>query len=64
MSLPCVELEVSLLCRSEEKQNHVLKTDGDKLRFAGNFKMELCLNRGLVWEFLGLKLVILTALFC
>ena len=46
--------------------NHVLKTDGDKLFedlltnkifpkqiLAWNFKMELCLNRGLVWEILG-----------
>ena len=29
-----------------------------------NFKMELCLNRGLVWEFLGWKLIILTVSFC
>ena len=31
MGLPCVELEVSQLCWSEEKLNHVLKTDSDKL---------------------------------
>ena len=31
MRLPCVELEVSQLCWSEEKLNHVLKVDGDKL---------------------------------
>ena len=31
MRLPCVELEVSQLCWSEEKLNHVLKIDGDKL---------------------------------
>ena len=31
MTLPCVELEVSQLCWSEEKLNHVLKVDGDKL---------------------------------
>ena len=61
---------------SEEKTNHVLKTDGDKLFkdlltnttfskqiLSWNFKMELCLKRGLVWEFLGLKLIILRAFF-
>ena len=31
MRLHCVELEVSYVCSSEEKLNHVLKTDGDKL---------------------------------
>ena len=31
MRLPCVELEVSWLCWSEEKLNQVIKTDGDKL---------------------------------
>ena len=31
MRFPCVELEVSQLCWSEEKLNHVLKVDGDKL---------------------------------
>ena len=76
MRLPCVELEVSYLCWSEEKLNHVLKIDGDKLFkdlltnkifsrqiLSWNFKMELCLNRGLVWKFLGWKLIILTAFF-
>ena len=29
-----------------------------------NFKMKFGLNRGLVWKFLGWKLIILTALFC
>ena len=28
-----------------------------------DFKMELCFNRGLVWEFLGWKLIILTDFF-
>ena len=59
-------------CRSEEKLNHVLKTDGEKLFknllpnkifskqiLTWNFKMVLCLNKGLVWEFLGWKLIIL-----
>ena len=31
MRFPWVELEVSSLSWSEEKLNHVLKTDGDKL---------------------------------
>ena len=31
MRLPCVELEVSQPSWFEEKANHVLKTDGDKL---------------------------------
>ena len=77
MRLPCVELEASYLCGSEEKLNHVLKIDGDKLFkdlltnkifsrqiLSWNFKMEFCLNRGLVWKFLGWKLIILTAFFC
>ena len=77
MRLPCVELEVSYLCWSEEKLNHVLKIDGDKLFkdlltnkifsrqiLSWNFKMEFCLNRGLVWKFLGWKLIILTAFLC
>ena len=68
MRLPCVE------CWSEEKLNHVLKIDGNKLFkdlltnkifskqiLSWNFKMELCL--GLVWEFLGWKLIILTTFF-
>ena len=66
MKLPCVELQVSWLCWSEEKLNHVLKIDGDKLLkdllknkivlrpiLSWNFRMEFFLNRGLVWEFLG-----------
>ena len=70
MRLPCVEL-------GQEKLNHVLKIDGDKLFkdlltnkifsrqiLSWNFKMEFCLNRGLVWKFLGWKLIILTAFFC
>ena len=77
MKFPCVELEVSQLCWSEEKLNHVLKIDGDKLFkdllankifsrqiLSLNFKMKFGLNRGLVWKFLGWKLIILTALFC
>ena len=31
MRLPFVEVEVSLLCRSEDKLSHVLKTNGGKL---------------------------------
>ena len=66
MWLPCVELEVSWISWSEEKLNHVLKTDSDKLFkdlqtnkifskqiLSWNFKMEFCLNRGLVSKFLG-----------
>ena len=62
--------------RNEEKQNHVLKTDGDKLFkdllenkifskqiLSWNFKIEFCLNRGLLCKFLGWKLIILIALF-
>ena len=53
------------------KTEHVLKTDGDKLFkdlltnkiLSSNVKMELCLNRGLVWEFLGWKLINVTAFF-
>ena len=54
----------------------MLKTDGDKLSkdlltnkifskqiLFWNFKMELCLKRGLVWKFLGGKLIFLTAFF-
>ena len=75
MRLPCVELEVSQLCWSEEKLNHVLKIDGNKLFkdlltnkifswpiLSQNFKMQFYLNRGLVWEFFGWKLI-LTAFF-
>ena len=61
MRLLCVELEVTYLCWSEEKLNHLLKIEGDKL-FKGlltnkvfsnqilsrNCKMKFCLNRGLV----------------
>ena len=60
----------------EEKLNHVLKTDDDKLFndlltnkifskqiLSWNFKMELYLKRGLVWEFLGWKIIILPAFF-
>ena len=66
MRLPCVGLEVSHLYWSEEKLDHVSKTDGDKLFkdllinkifskqiLSWNFKMEFYLNRGLVWKFLG-----------
>ena len=73
--LPCVELKVS--CWSEEKLNQVLKIDGDKLFrdlltnkifsmqiLSWNFKMEFCLNRGLVWKFLGWRLITLMAFFC
>ena len=31
--------------------------------FLRNFKMDLCLNGGLVWEFFGWKLIILIAFF-
>ena len=77
MRLPWVELKVSWLCWSEEKLNHVLKTDGDKVFkdllinkifpkqiLSWDFKVEFCLNRGLVWKFLGWKLIILIAFFC
>ena len=66
MRLPWVKLEVSYLRWSKEKLNHVLKIDGDKLFkdflinkifskqiLSWNFKMEFCLNRGLVWKFIG-----------
>ena len=59
------------------KTKHVLKTNGDKLFkdllinkifskqvLSWNFKMEFCLNKGLVWKFLGWKLIILIAIFC
>ena len=74
--LPCLELEVSY-CWSEEKLNHVLKPDGvnllidvlinkmsSKHNLSWNFKIVFCLNRRLVWKFLGWKLVILTGFFC
>ena len=80
MRFPCVELEVSQLCWSEEKLNHVLKIDGDKLFkylltnkvfsrqiLSWNFKMKFCLNRAgrLVWQFLGWKLIVNSnSLFC
>ena len=73
MRFPCVELEVSQLGWSEERLNHVLKIDGDKLFkdlltnkifsrqiLSWNFKMKFCLNRGLVSEFLGWKLIVLS----
>ena len=66
----------SYLCWSEEKLNHVLKTDHVKLFtrlltnkilskhiLTWNFKMELDL-RGRVWKFLGWKFLIVTAFFC
>ena len=31
MRFPCLELDILQLCWSEEKLNHVLKVDGDKL---------------------------------
>ena len=71
MRLPCVELEVSWLSWSEEKLNHVLKTDGHKLfkvcrqkkKFSKQilswiFKMEFYLNSVLVRKFLGWRLII------
>ena len=74
--MPCVKLEVSLLCWFEEKLNHILKIDSDKLFkdlltnkvfsrkiLSWNFKMEVCLNKRLVWKLLGWKLIILTAFF-
>ena len=58
------------------KTKSCIKTDSGKLLkylltnkifskqiFSWNFKMELCLNREVVWEFLGWKLIILTAFF-
>ena len=75
MRLPCVELDVS--CWSEEKVNHALKTGGNKLFkdlltnkifskqiLSWNFTIEFCLNKRLVWKFLGWKLIILIAFFC
>ena len=66
MRLACVELEISQLCWSEEKLNHELKANCDKLLkdlltnkifskqvLSWNFKMEFCLNRGHAWKFLG-----------
>ena len=54
MGLPCIELDVSYLSWSEEKLNHVLEADGNKLFkdlltnkiffkqiLSWNFKMEL-----------------------
>ena len=70
MRFPCAELEVS--CWSEEKLNHVLKNDSDKLFkdllynkiFSGQiFILQFCLNRGLVWKSLHWKLIIPTAFF-
>ena len=59
-----------------KKLKHVLKTDGDKLLknlltnkifskqiLSWNFKIEFSLNRRLVSEFLGWKLIILTTFF-
>ena len=55
---------------------YILKIDGDKLFkdlltnnvffrqiLFWNFKMTFCLNKGLVWEFHGWKLIILRAFF-
>ena len=77
MRFPCVELAISYLCWSEEKLNHLLKINGDKLFkelltnkifsrkvLSWNLKMKFCLNRGLVWELLGWKFLILTVFFC
>ena len=77
MRFPCVELEVSQLCWSEERLNYVLKIDGDKSfkdlltnkifsreLLYWNFKMAFGLNRGLVWKFLDWKLIIPTTFFC
>ena len=77
MRFPCVELEVSQLCWSEEELNHVLKTDGDRLFkdlltnkifsrhiLSWGFDIKFCLNRGLAWKILGRKLIILTVFFC
>ena len=74
--LPSVELLIWGKCWYEEITKHVLKTDGDKLFkdllidkifsqqiLSSNFRMELCLKKGMIWGFLGLKLTILTAFF-
>ena len=58
------------------KTKHVLKTDGDKLFkdllinkifpkqiLSWNFKIVFYLNRGMVWKFIGWKLLILIAFF-
>ena len=68
---------IVMLKLSEENLNHVLKTDGVNLLIdlltckmfskhilSWNFKIKFCWNRGLVWKFLGWKLMILTAFFC
>ena len=72
MRLPCVDLEVSQLCWFEENLNHVLKIDGDesfkdlltneifsRQILSWNFNMKFWLNMGLVWGFLGWKLIII-----
>ena len=77
MRFPCVELEVLQLGWSEEKLNHLLRINGDKLFkdfltdkifsrqiLSWDFKMKIGLNRELVWKFLGRKLIMLTAFFC
>ena len=63
--------------RFQEKLNHTLKIDGDesfkdfltdkifaRQISSWNFKMKFCLNRELVWEFLGWKFIISILFFC
>ena len=50
MRLPYVELEVSYLCWSEEKLNHVLKIDGDKL-FKDLLTNKIFSRHGERWSF-------------
>ena len=77
MRLPCVDLDGPRIIRNEEKLSHILKIAGDKLLkdlltnkiffrkiLSWNFKMKFCLNRRLVWDLLGWKLIALTAFFC
>ena len=73
MRLTRAEREISWLTLGYSKS--CIKTDGDKLfkdlltkkifskkGLSGNFKIKLYLNRGLLWEILGCKLI--TAFFC
>ena len=63
-------------CWSTEKLRHVFKTDGDKIFkdlltkkifckqiLSWSSMIELLLNRGLLWGFVGWKLTILIAFF-
>ena len=62
MRLPCIELRFHMLCWSEEKLNHVLKTDGYKL-FKDLLTNKTFSKKILSWKF-SWKLIILTAFLC